>query len=155
MMIRMKTDNVGRIHSSMYHQCRERGFATPVDVLMDIGVLRKQDYENWRNGGVDYLERVCQCNLHMLSEIMKEVRSYARKNDLKPSETVYKQWGVKKKHGKKKVVRLRFSKTGNPGVERGYSTHYIDSRRIAELKEERMAKDIEGENDYAKNENTD
>ena len=148
----MKPDVAGKIHSSMYHQCRERGYATPVDVLMDIGVLRKQDFENWRNGKVDYLERVCQCNLHKLSEIMKEVRSYARKNDLKPSETVYKQWGVKKKHGMKKVIRLRFSKTGDPGVERGYSTHYVDTRRIAELREERKTKDTKAEDNCEKDE---
>ena len=155
----MKSDMIGRIHSSMYHQCQKRGYAAPVDVLMDIGVLRKQDYENWRNGRVDYLERVCQCNLHKLSEIMKEVRAYARKNDLKPSETVYKQWGLNKK-GKKVVSRLRFSKSGDPGVERGYSTHYVDIKRTAELKEERLtgmrAKEIEkGAEDNEKTENTD
>ena len=105
---------------------------------MDIGVLKKQDYENWRNGRVDYLERVCQCNLHKLSEIMKEVRAYARKNELKPSETVYKQWGLNKK-GKKDVNRLRFSKSGDPGVEKGYSTHYVDRKRTAEIKAERQA----------------
>ena len=40
-----------------------RGYAAPVDVLMDIGVLSKQDYENWRFGKVPYLERVCKINL--------------------------------------------------------------------------------------------
>lgn len=134
----MKPEMIGKIHSSMYHQCQKRGFAAPVDVLMDIGVLKKQDYENWRNGRVDYLERVCQCNLHKLSEIMKEVRSYARKNDLKPSETVYKQWGLNKK-GKKVVNRLRFSKSGDPGVEKSYSTHYVDKTRIAAVKDERLS----------------
>ena len=134
----MKPDKIEKIHSSIYRQCRERGYAAPVDILIDIGVLRKQDYENWRNGKVDYLERVCQCNLHKLSEIMKEVRAYVRKNDLTPSETVYKQWGVKKKNGMKRLVRLRFSKSGNPEIERGYSTHYIDRTRIAELKAEKL-----------------
>ena len=124
---------IEKIHSSMYHQCQKRGYAAPVDVLTDIGVLRKQDYESWRNGRVDYLEIVCQCNLHKLSEIMNEVRTYARKNDLKPSETVYKQWGLNKK-GKKVVNRLRFSKSGDPGVEKGYSTHYVDGKRTAEIK---------------------
>lgn len=134
----MKLEMIGKIHSQMYHQCQKRGFATPVDVLMDIGVLKKQDYENWRNGRVDYLERVCQCNLHKLSEIMKEVRAYAGKNALKPSETVYKQWGLNN-NGKKIVNRLRFSKSGDPGVEKGYSTHYVDSKRTAEIKAERQA----------------
>lgn len=41
----MKDKNLNeKIHSSMYHQCQERGYATPVDVLMDIGVLPKKKY---------------------------------------------------------------------------------------------------------------
>lgn len=36
------TQLIGAIHSSMYHQCQRRGYATPVDVLMDIGVLAKK-----------------------------------------------------------------------------------------------------------------
>lgn len=36
---------IGKVHSAMYHQCQERGYAAPVDVLMDIGVLSKQKYE--------------------------------------------------------------------------------------------------------------
>lgn len=53
----------GKIHSSMYHQCQERGYATPVDVLMDIGVLPKKKYEDWRFGRVAYLESICTVNL--------------------------------------------------------------------------------------------
>ena len=25
----------GKVHSAMYHQCQNRGYAAPVDVLMD------------------------------------------------------------------------------------------------------------------------
>ena len=58
---------IGKVHSAVYHQCKNRGFAAPVDVLMDVGYLSKQDYENWRYGRVDYLERVCKVNLSKLS----------------------------------------------------------------------------------------
>ena len=54
----MKDGNLsGKIHSSMFHQCQERGYATPVDVLMDIGVLPQKKYEDWRFGRVTYLEK--------------------------------------------------------------------------------------------------
>jgi len=43
---------VGKIHSSVYNQCQTRGYAAPVDVLMDIGVLSKAKYEEWRFGHV-------------------------------------------------------------------------------------------------------
>ena len=47
--------------------------------------------------------------------MMKEVRSYAAKNGLKPSVSNYKHKGK----------TLRFSKTGNPKIEEAYATHYV------------------------------
>ena len=70
---------IGKVHSSVYHQCQQRGYAAPVDVLMDIGVLPKQKYEDWRFGKVDYLERVCTVNLRKLFFIMHQMRVYAQK----------------------------------------------------------------------------
>ena len=127
---------IGKVHSTVYHQCQRRGYAAPVDVLMEVVVLQKQKYEDWRFGRVDYLERVCTVNLHKLSFIMSQIRAYARKQGLKPSFCYYKQWGVKKKNGQghKPVVPLRFSKSGNAEIEKNYATHYVDSRRIAEIK---------------------
>ena len=127
---------VAKVNSSMYCQCRDRGFATPVDVLMDIGVLQKDKYEDWRFGRISYLERVCTINLHKLSTVRHQMRVYAQKAGLKPSFCYYKQWGTKKKdgQGRKPVIPLRFSKSGNPDVERWYATHFVDSKRIAELK---------------------
>ena len=102
----------------MYRQCKSRGFAAPVDVLMDIGVLDKKKYNDWRHGRVPYLEAVCTVNLHKLSEIMKVVRAYAAANGLKPSFTDYRQVGSKDR-------KLRFSKSGNPAIEKAYATHYV------------------------------
>ena len=50
----------------MYRQCKSRGFAASADVLMDIGVLDKKKYDDWRQGRVPYLEAVCMVNLHKL-----------------------------------------------------------------------------------------
>lgn len=118
------------IHSSMYHQIKKTGYATPVEVLMDLKVLSKEDYEKWRFGKVDYLERVCKANLSKLSFIMKEIRSYAKKNDLKPSFTYYKRWGQKKS---KESQKLRFSKIGIDEIEKAYATHYV-SKNLSETK---------------------
>jgi len=125
------SETIGKVHNSMYQQLQKTGVATPVQVLIDVGVLSASDYGRWRNGGVDYLERVCKVNLHKLAFIMKQVRGYARKNDLKPSWTFYKQWGNK---GKKPSVKLRFSKSGNEDIERSYAMHYISQRLRAEQK---------------------
>ena len=124
----------------MSRQCNERGYATPVDVLMDIGALSKKSYEDWRYGRVDYLERVCTMNLHKLSSVLHQMKVYARKAGLKPSFCYYKRWGVKKKNGQghKPVIPLRFSKSGNEYIERTYATHFVNSYRIQQLKEEKQ-----------------
>jgi len=132
---------IGKVHNSMYHQLKKDSVAVPVQVLVDLGVLSKESLENWRFGRVDYLERVCRVNLHKLSFIMKEVRAYARKNDLKPSVTFYKQYGRK---GKKPAIKLRFSKHGDENVERNYATHYI-SPKLAGVKQGCGAKGTEND----------
>ena len=115
-------DLAAKVHSSMYLQCKKRGYATPVDVLQDIGILRKEHYENWRYGRVPYLEKACTANLSKLSLILREMRLYAQREGLKPSYTLYKQWALKGR-----IIPLRFSKSGRREIERQYSTHYIVS----------------------------
>ncbi|MBC5744896.1 hypothetical protein FMM74_015240 [Lachnospiraceae bacterium MD308] len=131
---------IGKIHSAVYHQCQQRGYTAPADVLVDIGVLPKQKYEEWRFGKVQYLEQVCTCNLKKLSFIMGQIRACAKKNNLKPSFCYYKRWGVKKKQGHKQVIPLRFSRSGSPEIERAYATHYVDLKRVDQLKKEKQEK---------------
>ena len=74
---------IGKIHSAMYHQLRTCGYAAPVDVLIDTGILPKQKYEDWRFGRVRYLEAVCNANLKRLSFInLHQMRVYAQTHDL-------------------------------------------------------------------------
>ena len=126
---------IRKVHSSVYHQCQRRGYSTPVDVLMDVGVLTKNRYEDWRFGRVDHLERVCTVDLRKLSFSMHQMRVYAQKAGLKPSFCFYKQWGAKKRNGQghKPVIQLRFSKSGDPDLERWYATHFVDASVIAKL----------------------
>ena len=108
-------DMKNKVHDAMYRQIQSRGYAAPVDVLMDLGVLDKSRYDDWRAGRIPYLEAVCNANLHKLSEMMKEVRSFASQNGWKESISSYKHKGR----------TLRFSKTGNPKIEEAYATHYV------------------------------
>lgn len=106
----------------------EKIYISPVDLLMNIGVLSAKDYEDWRFGRVPYLEKVCKTNLSKLLLIMKELRAYALANHLKPSWTSYNRWGVKSKR-----IPLRFSKSGDSVIEEVYATHYV----INTMKEEK------------------
>ncbi len=91
----------------------------PVDVLVRMELLKPSDLENWRRGRVPYLERVVKCNLTRLSRLLRILRFHAHDLHLVPSETAYMR------HGKGPKQRLRFSKTGDPGLERAYSTHLV------------------------------
>ena len=125
-----------RVRESMFRQCHMRGYAAPVDVLMDIGALSKKNYEDWRFGRVDTLERVCSMNLSKLSAVLREMYACAKAQSLKPSFCYYKRWGVRKKNGTghKPVIPLQFSKSGSPEIERSYATHFVDLARVQELK---------------------
>ena len=111
-----------KVHSAMYALIKTKNVVSPVEVLIEIGVLSKTDYENWRAGKIPYLERACKTNLSKLSFVNREIRAFARKNNLKPSLTDYRKWG------KGRPDRLRFSKSGNEHIEKQYATHYIGKR---------------------------
>ncbi len=97
----------------------EKGYVSPVDVLLETGKLSRKDYEDWRNKKIPYLERVITGNLGKINTILRTIQKYSQENKLKPSKTSYKSWGSGSK------VTLRFSKTGDNNVEEAYSTHYV------------------------------
>lgn len=109
-----------RVGVSMQTQCLRRGYATPVDVLIDMRLLSKVNYEAWRRGRVDYLERVCHGSLKGLATVLREMDACARRKKWRPSFTFYGSWG-----GKRWI--LRFSKRGNKELERQYATHFVDT----------------------------
>jgi len=107
----------------------EKGFVCAVDILMQLDYLAKKDFEDWRFGRIDYLEKVCKINLSKLTLINKLIRKYSTELNLKSSWTGYNQFGNRGKN------HLRFSKSGDKTIEDRYATHYIDNNRIVELKE--------------------
>ena len=119
-----------KVNQVMFALMNEKGVIAPVDVLMGIGVLSKTDYELWRRGGVDYLERVCKINLRKLSTINRKMREFAKKNNLKPSWTNYKRWSNgKSKNKSASPAKLRFSKSGDEKIERNYATHFVSQQQ--------------------------
>lgn len=114
-----KEDLIRKTQSHAISLLRDKGYISSVDIIMKLGYLSQADYEKWRRGQVDYLERVCKCNLKKLSLINKTIRNLAREKNLKASRIVYSRWGK----GPKKI--LRFSKSGQSIIESGYSTHYV------------------------------
>ena len=96
-----------KVHSAMYAQCRKRGYAAPVDVLMDLGVLPKRDARLCKEGGAQAVFLLLQ--------------------------TVGRQ--EKSGQGHPLVIPLRFSKTGAQKIVRSYVINFMDSSQIAKMRE--------------------
>ncbi len=97
----------------------EGKFVAPVDVLVRMEMLTPAHLLDWRRGRVPYLERVIRCNLPRLSRLLRVLRFHAHDLCLVPSWTAYMRWG------KGPRQRLRFTKTGDPGLEEAYATHLV------------------------------
>jgi hypothetical protein len=110
-------------------------YVSAIDVLVGSGLLAATNVEAWRKGRVDFLERVIQGNLKKISLSMKMFRLWAREKGLKPSETGYVR------RGRNSTVDLRFSKSGDPGIEKNYRTHYV-SPALSERKQKRLAEKL-------------
>jgi hypothetical protein len=91
----------------------------PVDVLIEMRLLTREQLEDWRLCRMPYLERIINCNLARLGRLLRILRFHAHDLNLKPSWTAYMRWGEGPKQ------RLRFSKSGDPKVEEAYATHFV------------------------------
>jgi hypothetical protein len=109
----------------------ERKFVTAIDVLVGVGWLQPTRVDEWRQGRVDYLERVVVASLGKISTAMRCFRGWARTRGLQPSETAY----VARTRDRRP---LRFSKSGDPEIERAYRTHWV-SPELSERKRAQLA----------------
>jgi hypothetical protein len=104
---------------------RERGFVAPVELFVRMELLSAESVQDWRRGRISYLERAIRCNLSKASRILRILRMHAHDLDLKPLLTPYKRWT----RGPRTL--LRFSKTGDRGVEDAYARHYLAPRNVS------------------------
>lgn len=102
-----------------------------IDVSCGMGLLLHMHVDSWRKGRVDYLERVIQGNLDKIFSSMEIFRRWAREKGLKPSETGYVR------RARSGVIPLQFSMSGDPAIEKSYSTHYLSPAR-SERKQEKL-----------------
>jgi hypothetical protein len=109
----------------------ERKVVTAIDVLVGLGWLTPARVGEWRQGRVDYLERVVTVDPSKLSTAMRLFRRWAQRSGLLPSETAY----VARSRDR---GALRFSTSGNPNIERAYRTHWV-SREFSAIQRRRLA----------------
>jgi hypothetical protein len=95
---------------------KESDEISPVTIMLQSGHLLPKDHEAWFCGRVPYLERVFQGNLSKANRILRIIGFYAHDLNMVPSQHSYLQRGTKR--------QLRFSRTGDSGVETAYSRHF-------------------------------
>ena len=98
------------------HILKESDEISPVAILLQMSNLIPKDYESWRRGQVPYLERVFQGNLAKANRILRIIGFHAHDLNMVPRQHSYLQKGTNRP--------LRFSKTGDDGVETAYSRHF-------------------------------
>ncbi len=108
-----------------------QGYVSPINVLVGIGWTEPGTVARWRQGQIDYLERVLQTNLSRISEAMKLFRAWAAAKGLLASETCYIARTPQRR-------MLRFSRSGDPNIERLYRTHWV-SPALSDQKRQRLA----------------
>jgi len=101
-----------------------------------MGKVAPKQVEDWRFGRVPYLERVVQGSLGKCSSILASMYETAAEMGLNASYTAYMKWGKGPKQ------HLRFSKSGNPHIERQYATHFV-SRKLSSPKLATVSSEIE------------
>jgi hypothetical protein len=119
-----------RVVSAAESALAQQGYVSAIDVLTGIGWLDASTLKQWRTGRLTFLEQGIQTNLSRISEAMKLFRGWATDKLLSPSETAY----VARTPDRRP---LRFSRSGDPSVERLYRTHW-GSRELSEKKRERL-----------------
>lgn len=105
----------GRIVAAVAKILARQRYVSPIEVFVELGHLKADDWQRWKRGGVPYLERVMRCNLPQAGGILRVLRFHAHDLNLKPSTTCY--------HHRKQP--LRFSKSGEQLIEEAYARHFV------------------------------
>jgi len=124
----MKTVTVDNYRKDKYYPKIVRAVAkilshsnmvAPVDVLMEMGNLTKQNIEAWRRGKVPYLEYVIEGNLPKATRILRIIGFHVHDLNMVPQRTVSRQ----SDRSRNRV--LQFTKSGIKRLEEAYSRHYV------------------------------
>lgn len=120
-----------RVERAAASALEDKQFVTAIDVLGGLGWLPQARVDEWRQGRLEYLERGVQANLHKVSRAMHHFRGWAAAGGLTPSETAY----IARTPDRRP---LRFSASGDPGIELAYRTHWV-SPSLSAARRERLA----------------
>lgn len=129
----MSDKRAEKVIAEIDKQIEERGYTAVPDVLIGIGMLSEEKFSEWKKGNLRCLEDVCSADLSKLHSVLKSIKAYAEETGLKPSIVRYSTDG-------RNQIPLRFTMSGNPVLERLYSTQYLDPWRAQEIRRGRKGR---------------
>lgn len=97
----------------------ERGFVTPVELLVKLGFLSEEGIEEWRSGGVRCLQDLLRCDVEKAARLLEILRRHAHDLKLKASATPY----IEERKGRRYL--LRFSKKEDPAMDKAFTRHFV------------------------------
>ena len=98
----------------------EQHFVSPVGVLLGIGWLDPNLTREWQQGRIVSLEETLQTKPERILEALDSIEAWVAEKGLVASEAEYIA-----RTPQRQV--LRFSRSGDPALERRYRTHWISS----------------------------
>ena len=124
----MKKITIENYKDDKYYPEVEKAFAqvlakgdvvATVEVLIELEILSRTDYEVWRLGKCAFLEKMMAGNLSKANRVMKIFVLHAKELKMLANTNFYNKWGNDRKE------LLDFSKSGNKRIEDSYSIHYL------------------------------
>ncbi|MCZ7589935.1 MAG: hypothetical protein M5U27_13975 [Gaiella sp.] len=106
----------------------ERQVVGAVDVLVGLGWLAPSQVAAWRQGRIETLEGVLTVSPAKLSAARRLLEQWAHARGLSASDAAY----VARTPDRR---ALRFSESGDPGIERAYRTHWLSPELPAGARE--------------------
>jgi hypothetical protein len=120
-----------RVSSAAEAALADQKYVTAVDVFLRVGWLASSWFKQWERGQIGCLEGGLQVHPDRLSEALAVLRGWAARKGLQSSETEYVS-----RTPQRQV--LRFSRSGDPTIERLYRTRWV-SPELPEKRRERLA----------------
>jgi hypothetical protein len=109
-----------RVARAAEHALAAQQFVSAIDVLTGIGWLAPSHVDAWRQGRLPDLESAVNAGLGKVGTALRSFASWAEQRGLRPSETTY----LARTRDRRP---LRFSRSGEPALERAYRTHWFSS----------------------------
>jgi hypothetical protein len=123
-----------RVEKAAEAALADHHYVSPLDVLLGIGWLYPGAPGEWRQGRIEYLEKVLHVDRARILEGLALLRAWASAKGLIASETQYIGRQPQR-------PTLRFTEKADPAIETLYRTHWV-SGELSERKREQLAERV-------------